>query len=477
MPSTTLAGELRRRIKDQRAIVSALTLGSTDASVSLATLEVTGGRLILTAVGGSTLRSLDVDLTSPMFDTIGKLYQQLHRAAGIAVQVCDGADMDHLSVDVEEFAPVDIRQQGTELKHHVFSDWELERVLEGAIRRHNPTFTLASVPPSEWELVLFLAQASISLQQSTDAVKRKGTTADTQTLLQIAEAFERSYEKDARRLRNVIQPPKEAPNGRIQEGDIVMGHVWRRSARNGFNAPMAVAQPPPVVYIQEPGDGDAEDTSIRVSWARSEDVHFHSYELWLDTQPDVHRQREAIVLSGLPTLDPSGAIEGGEIRPSTSKCVFRAFGASTNYSTVGFSTFIESYGQNITTFNVPKLEPDTDYYVRLYASNINYNSVASNVIKVRTRPLRTAFDPTTPVSVTSGPAGTVVTVTFDATKAAFTVACVLELGGKVVTPTILDSYHVTFQVPTFVQKETAKDLVVTSPTGLKSIVFNAFTVT
>lgn len=463
MPSTTLLSELRRRIRDTRRVVPSLTIATSDKTTSSALLELTNAMLIFTPTGGSVAKPFSLDLTSASYNTVGKVHQELQRMAGIVAILDQEADVEHESIDWEEFGPQDVTQVGFQLRHHVFSDWEAEQVIQGAIRRHNPTMSIQTLPPSEWELVLTLAMATIYRTQAGDTSKRKGTDAEVGELLQLASSFDDQYASDAKRLRNVIQSPKEAPNGKIQQGDVVLGHMYRKSMRNGFLAPMAAANPPPVPMIDVPEDWDPEDDNVRLRWQKSEDVYFHSYEMWMDRHPEVEREATSPVT--------------GAARPTTAYLVFRSSGASANYSSRGFSTYIEQYGQLITRFNVASLEPETDYYFRLYATDVNFNTVASGVVKIRTKPLRTRFLKPNTTSTTTGPAGTVVTVNFDPTRAAFTAQCGLEMEGKPLVATIVNPYQVTFVVPVFIQKTTPKQLVVISPTGLRDVLTQFFTVT
>lgn len=476
MPSTSLIAELRRRVGDVRHVRTALTISTTDAAVTAAVLEVTHGRLVFTPAGGTVL-PLDLDLAAPAYDSVGKLHAQLSRFPGLAVRLHQDADGDHLSLDLEEFGPVDIRTQGVDLRTRYFSDWELEQVLAGAVRRHNPTFTSATVPDAERELVLMLAQATVNRQKATDAIRRKGTDSETQVLLSIADSFERAYREDAERLRRVIQPPREAPEGRIQQGDVLVGSTWRRSLRTGRLTPVGAAPPPPPPLLFEPGDGDAEDDNVRLSWQRSEDPHFYAYELWRDVQPQVHRRRDGNLPSGVPA--------GGNdaIRASSSTLVLYSPGPSGGRWAGIYAGFVERQGQMVASFAAPDLEPETDYYFRLYVVDVNGAAVASQVVHARTRPLRVRFDPLASVSATVAAVGQTLTVNFDPTKGPFTAAsvsspgCELRLGDKVVAATIVTPYQVTFVVPSFTQTAAPKDLVVTSPTGLQDVKSQVVTVT
>lgn len=478
MPTVSLLSELRRRINDTRHIVPGLTIGTSETSTSASVLlEITDGTLIVSVTGTALVQPVSVDLTQKSYETIGALAGALSRVTGLITQIPMDADEEHLAADLEEFGPIEARGQAATIKHRYFSDWELDQILEGAVRRHNPGMTVSTIPSSEHELVLLLAQAEVNRRRVTNAAKRRGTDTDVNSLLAIAAQFESTYDSDLRRLSRAIEPVREAPEGRIEEGDIMLGKMWRKSARTGFLTPMGAAQPPPAPRLLDVLDGDEEDTNVRVRWQRSEDEHFHSYELWRDTQENVERQREATSAWGVPTFGSTLDSATGAPRASTAKLVFRAFGGSSNYTQQGFATFIESYGQLVTQFNSPELEPETDYFFRMYVTDQNMNTVGSRVVRYRTKPLRTRWHSTLKALPVSGPAGTVVTCEFDTARGVFTTAHKLFIGGKTVTPTIVDPYTVTFVVPSFLQTREAKDLTVESPTGLKDILFSYFTVT
>jgi hypothetical protein len=448
-----LIQELRRRIKDQQYAVSSLTIGISDSTVTSADLGLRNGMLTLTVTGGTSVRGFSVDLLSPDLDTVGKLREALQRFLGVVVQVDRDEDPTHLCADYEPFGDTRCYPQAVTLRHRVFSDYELEQILSEALKRHNPGYSLRTVPVAEEGLVLTLAEAVVFRRRAGDVSKRRGVEASVSDLLALANALDgpgSQYEQDARRLRNALGKVPDGPASRIGTGDVAVGYVWRRSARNGFKTPMAVAPPAEAPLLLESQDGDAEDTNVRVRWEKSQDLYFHSYELWMDVQPEVLPLRESILLSGLP-VPSSGAPDSnqGVDRLGTSKLVFRAFGASSNYSTVAFATFIESYGQNITQFNVPTLEPDTDYWFRLRTVDINFVGQLSNVVRIRTRSMRVMFDPTTPYTPSTGAVGSTVTVRFDSTKGVPDSLTKFSIGGKDVTLTFVSTYVATFVVPSF----------------------------
>lgn len=480
MSQTSLLAELRRRIKDVRYSHRAFGLAVTDTAVTSAITEITGHRLMVTVSGG-TAPSLDFDLTNPRYDTVGKLTQVLGRTAGYRCSIDEDVNLEQVSVDLEPFGPFDIKEVGLDFKHHLFSDSELEDFLRQAIQRHNPGFSLVNIPPQEQAFVLPLAQALICRAQAYDSSKRKGLDVEVSLLIQLADSFESQYRDDTSRLKRAIQSPKEANPNLMGEGDTVLGHLFRRSLRTGFNAPMGMNLPPDPAVLLEPDERDAEDESIRVTWQRNRDLDFYSYELWMDTRPDVQRIREGLIFTSTPFsfLSNDQSLRSASERVTTSQLVFRSFGANSNFDTTSFATFVEEFGQLIKSFIVGKLEPLTTYYFRLYIVDLNYETVGSNVVAVKTKALRVKFPPKTSAVVacspTYGPAGTTVTVNFDSTKGQFTTATQLLLGGKEVTATIVNPFKVTFVVPTFVNGG-GKDLTVVSTNQLIDVRHNVFTV-
>jgi len=469
-----------------------MTIAIEDSSgaVTNATAELTDGHLILSAPGSSAAH-VDLDLTNPRYDTIGGLYQTLSRARGFTAQMDKDANTLHPSIDIEPFPPLSIVSTGVELTHHVWSDQELYELLKGAVQRHNPSFDPESCPPQEFQFVLPLAQAMICRASAYDASKRRGLDKDVSSLIALADSFERQYADDVKRLSRAIQSPKEANPNTMDEGDVVQGTMYRRSLRTGFMSPLAASKAPSPIVLLDPDDQDIEDNNVRVVWERNKDQDFQEYELWMDTRPEVARSHEgSLVMAGQPTayLTSEATLHHGATRRTTSQMVFRSFGANSNSSRSSFATFVEEFGQLIRSFAVPRLESDTDYYFRLYVVNLNYGVGSSNVVHARTKALRARFisvygDPEnpavpsgTPLSVTSGPSGTVVNVTLDSTKGAYTTEHRFLFGGKTVTPVIVDPFHLTVTVPSF-QNLGPKDVTIISPTQLISVIHQGFTVT
>ena len=454
-----------------------MSIGIRDASVTSATAEITNGHLIITIAGGTT-NSLDFDLSNPRYDTIGGLYDAISRAGGYTANLAEDADRNHSSTDIAPFGPLNIQTVGCELVHHLFSDNELEDIARDATHRHNPSLSLATLPPQEWAFVFPLAHANILRTQAMDATKRRGLSEDVSSLLELARSYEEQYTADTQRLARAIQSPREANANIVDEGDVMLGTLFRRSGRTGFMSPLASVIPPDAAKLLDPNEHDIEDSNVRVVWERNKNFDFYSYELWMDTTPDVVRSRDGgLIPTGAPIsqLTTDDTRYEGAVRRTSSVMVFRSFGGNSNASRSSFATFVEEFGQMIRSFAVGNLESQSTYYFRLYVQNVNYDSIGSNVVKAVTRPLRARFIQYNALSLTSGKPGAVVTVTCDPTKGQFTSQHVFKIGGKVVATTILTPYTFSFVVPSF-ENYGPKDVVIVSPTKLLDVISYAFTV-
>ena len=342
-PTTSnLIDELRRRIRDTHPSVPALTIGVNAQGVGTALLEITQGHLIFTGSGGG-LRSFDLDLSSPLNATIGQLHDCIRRMPGMACVMNNHEDPGHLSMDLEAFGPRDVSIQGTQIRHRVFADQELVKILESALRRHNPSLTIYNVPAAEFELTLTLAQGMIAREMATDAAKRKNTSETVNDLLAIANSFEETYARDNRRLARVIQSPREGNANQTRQGDIMLGSLFRRSLRTGLMTPMAAALPVAPPNLAQPAEDDEEDDNVRVRWDRSPDPSLAGYELWMDTQPNVLRRaqearrgRGPLIENRTPALRESSSTFLGEVRGDT--CVPGSYGFSMvlGYRHIGF---------------------------------------------------------------------------------------------------------------------------------------------
>lgn len=465
MFSSSLVDELRRAIKDQQPILQSLNVSNSDSTATAVVLECTQKHLILTATGGTVIRSFDLDLTNPLVDTIGKLAANLARMAGVVAILDNDADPDHPSADIESFGPMNILVQAIPLRHRVFSDRDLHSILESAVLRHNPSMLVQTIPPGERGMVLQLAQSMVILRRATDASKRRGTSEAVADLLALAKYFEEQYVRDSRRLQRVIQSPQEPQGHRVGQGDILLGSLFRRSLRTGTMSPSAASIPPPPVVLCEPNDLDEADVNIRVRWERPTSTDSYSLELWRDSQPEVSRSLGSV---SEDTGFSATYSESSELRRTTSVMACRLNGP---WGIQAMSD--EDISRNSRV--VSELEPETDYYFRIFLSNVNGEFSRSNVVRFRTKPLRCRFRASSPLSATSAAATTVVTVNFDAAWGAFTTGHSMTLGEKTLTVTPVSGTQVTFVVPLF-QNKGRKQLVVRSPTGLTHVLPGDFEV-
>lgn len=470
MASSTLISELRRRIKDQHPSVHALTVGVTDSATTRAILEITSGRMVFVCAGGSA-RPFDISLHDALNGTVGRLHDQLQRMGGMVSSLDKDADPEHPAADLESFGPKDIRQQGIILRHRTFSDGELEKVLAGAVSRHNPSLNTHTLPQGEWELVFLLSQAAIARERAQDASKRKGTSESVADLLAIARDLESTYQNDFRRLNRVLQPARESSPNSVHQGDVMVGTLFRRSLRTGYLSPSSAALPPSALVLLEPDDLDDGDTEVRVRWGRSTEPSFLSCELWMDTQPEVVRQ------AGTPQI---GLVVDDDrevrFRETTSRLAGKWVGPNaTGIGGTMAGPVVENSGQLTGGLIVPGLEPETDYYFRIYVFNVNGEYAASEVVRHTTKPLRVRFSTTTPVTPSQSVGGVTLTFNFDGSAAgAFTTDHKIFVGGKEVVVTRVSGVRATAPAPTFVQKGT-KDIVVVSPTGLKHLIRDGYT--
>lgn len=471
MPDTSLVAEFRARARDVRASQRAFGLAVVDSTVTSAVVEITNGRLLVTVTGSPSCPSVDVSLSDPRYATIGDLLNALGRSPGYRVARDEGVNMGHASVDLDLQGPAECQGTGVDLFHHMFSDLELEAILRRAIQRHNPSLNLVTIPPQEVEFALQMAMAILHREQATDAVKRKGLDMGVGELLQLADSYERAYNEDTKRLKRAIQSPKEANPNTMREGDITLGTLSRRSLRTGYIAPVGANLPPDAPVLLDPSDLDQEDDNVRVQWQRNHNADFYSYELWMDTQPEVQRTKEGQLFAASPW---SSRPANSGARITTSKMVFRSLGP--NSSSAGYVTFITELGQAVKGFIVNGLEPENDYFFRLYVIDLNNESAASNVVRLRTVPMRAVLKENDFASSLYALPGTVVTLYMRSDRGTFTAQHRVFFGGQEVTATIVGPYEVTVVVPTFMHRETKKDLVVRSPTGLTSVMREVFQV-
>jgi hypothetical protein len=461
--TNSLIDKLRRRIKDDRPVHTAMRIVVSDPAITRAIAQVTDGNLFITMEGGG--EQVNFHLGEPRYSTIGRLHQSLMRVKGLTATLGEDAQDQHSTLDLYPVGPLDIRAEGTalELKHHLFSDIELDEILQNAVTRHNPSFDVSDIPENEEAFVLSLAHAEVCRRQAYDVTKRRSMETEAGDLLQIASAIEESYEKDVKRLARAIISPQEAAPNTMGSGDIVVGTQYRSSLRTGRRSPFGAQSGPTAPILLEPDEqGDLEDEQVRVRWLRNSDNDFYAYELWMDTRPEVTNHiNERAAQSIEPGYPSYYHYEGARI--GSSQRVFRLHGTG-------------RVGQGQREQFVSGLEPETTYYFRLFVMDAESSVASSQVVAYRTKALRTRFAQVNPASTYYGQYGDAITLNFDIKKGELTPDHHFYFGEKEVPIAIVNSFQGTVVVPAFSNVTRAKMLMIESPNGLRDVVPTGFRV-
>lgn len=474
---------LRARLSDDRPSRDAFQLFLDDSNATDATVEIRYG--VLSTVVFNSVRSEDLKLplSNLKYRNVGLLLKHLNAQSGYRAVQAEQYDPDHPSEDLVLVGFGDLKRGGVTFRHRRFADAELRDLLRQGIARHNMSYSLETVPANEHQFVLDLAQCEALRMLATNAVKRRGLDATVDSLIDLADSYERSYKESVRRQQRAVPVP-EIIDDTVGEGDVVQGELYRRSARTGFVAPMAANLPPERPTLYEPKDEDITDITVKLTWRRARDYDFYAMELWRDTTEDVKRTR-----TGIFSRNPSANTRNETIL-TTSKLVFQSFGASSNFDTAGFATFLEEFGQLITSFvdglenqnnvqgrlQAPPMEPNTVYYYKLYFVDLNYEILDSMSVRVKTKDLRALADATTPFDVSEGPiaGGTAVTMT----GVRFHEGMKVKIGDAFVNSlVVVNTTTATFTTPQKFNEQainTWHDLVVISKNGLEDIVYEAW---
>jgi hypothetical protein len=409
---------------------------------------------------------------------------------------------DHPSIDLQvEGGMIDISNNAAAtLRHRIFSNNELREYLIESINIHNPNYNVNTVPEAEHPYVLMRAKALAYKVMATDASRRRGLEGDADVFIKLAENLESQYDRDIRRQARIIPSPK-IDESKVGTGDAIRGTLVRSSLRTGYTAPYRASLPPEPPRLLTPSDDDVEDTTARVRWLQDPDPTFLFYELWRDTQGSVERSlagrldHAGVATPSLPIQTqydrPGTAVQVMGLTGNRSSPVFDGFffGTAAEQASTGLvkPVFIDGVIMNnpgsgsLSVLGQP-LEPESDYYYRLYAINRNGQVQQSNVLHVKTLPIRAKFlreangalDPSA-ISPVSGTISGGTTVTIKGTniiegthllisgkKAAEVTRSLTEL--VVTTPGLTNE--------SFVNKPL--DLVLVSPTGLKDLIKSGF---
>jgi hypothetical protein len=415
-----LISKLRSRLSDLRTGVTAFTLTVT-GSCRYAYTAIENGYLTVTLEQPQGISPVRFALSDTRINTVGRLIQTLDALEGYTLVADTAVVTGHPSTDLAVDGIPDAHAGPVPFRHHIFSDEELSDLLTEAITLHNPNYTsIATVPKSEWPYVLMKGQAAAYRVLAADTAKRKGLDTDAHTYLSLAHDMEEQYSRDHRRQERILPAPK-ADESKMGAGDVVNGMMFRRSLRAGYNASYRNSLPPQPPNLYDFADDDVEDTQIRVRFSQNREQSFSYYELWRDFQPNVERSISGRLTSsyGNGSTPPGGS--GGAALPintqysraATAKQVLGVSAGANRVSPVFdgffFWTAAELAGSNIVNcsfidgviFNNPgagtvdvlgePLEPDSDYYYRLFGINWNGEVTGSKVLKTHTKHQRAKF--------------------------------------------------------------------------------------
>ncbi len=472
----TLITQLRQRLQDDRWTCPAFVITCLDKHASSCLLEVSNGNLRTTVLGGSSNAvDLVVNLTTG-YPTVGKLLDFLKSTypAQYNVQAMQAVVEGHATIDLELMTNVDIARQPATIRTHRFSDIELEMLLRHGCYRHNPTYTVESLPTNEEYFVLTLAHIEGLRMQATDATKRRGLESDVQSLIALADAYERGYQADIKRIGKGIGPVKPPDEDSLGAGDVVLGEVSRLSLRSGAMGPGRANVGPQPIKIFDIDPLDVTDFAIGVRWQRSRHDHPYTIELWRDTQPNVRR-------SSNPSTNPTTSVRVWDSRAHYTSRAVDSWGT------------VDAVGELVTTFfdgmiipeasqpfptEFPALEPGTAYYYRLYLCDVNGEYSKSEVVSASTKTSRAllsrAGDALVPAT---GPRAGATAITINGSG--FVTGTTVTIGGKLATSiVIVSATQITAVTPATSQfAEANQDVVLQSPNGLKDVLLSGWTYT
>lgn len=501
--------ELRRRLQDDAASITAFTVSIT-AKCDSASLSVVNGFLDVNVLGGQNVASIHFPLDIPAYSTVGKLAEGIGKQRGYSVTLAtDTFRADHPSSDIvvrggsvevgrQVAGGVSSSSQGAGVSHHLFADDELRSLLEQATTLHNPSYTLGTCPSVERPLVVLKAAGLAYRQLAARAARAKnvgeGGGNGSESWLALARDMDGLYDSERAHNARTI-PLARADDSKLGSGDAVMCTATRRGGRFAHTSPVASAAPPTPPNLYVSGDDDVEDTKVRLTWSRSVEPDHSFFELWRDTRPQVERCTSGRLQVQMTT---PGALahESQYSRAGTSKQVF---GIYRNYAAHGeffFGTWMDIFGVsglNTTFYDgivvdgslAPDLsilgeplEPGSVYYYRLFAFNINRDSTPSAVLKVMTKAQRALFlrgadrqYAQTATVPNTGPLAGGTTVTVTGTN--FVPGTVLYVNGKAATEVSMTSTQLVVTTPGFTNadfKNRRLDLVLISPSGLMDVV-------
>ena len=326
-----LIGKLREQIMDVRYVYEALEVVCTESGLSAATLEIANETLYTHITGGVT-EDLVIPFESFQFDTLCKLSLAISGYSGYRSNLLHDASYQKKSTELQKINTIDINRTAAIIHTRLYSDGELERILENAVKAHDEAFTLTNLPKSEERLVFILAKVGVYRDLAGDVVKREKMDMEVDDLLRLARDWENAYYRQRKEQKERV--------GRYQdygdEGDLIVSTLQRPSLRTGRMAPLHGNRPPIKPVIHKPIILDSGD--IRIGWDRIRDEDFRKLILYRDTNPNV-------------TYEDSTEV-------CTSTDIKKLF-----------------YDDNPTTAG--------DYYYRLYVEDLHEEKTSSLVVMVR----------------------------------------------------------------------------------------------
>ncbi len=478
---------LRKRILDDTYTRPAFTLFLTEGIARSASIQIQHGYLRIELVNSSK-PDQNILLTGRGVDTLGGLAKFLDQP-GYCLKQTPNMHHDHPSLDLH-LDHGNLLKKGVVFTHRRFSDSELRECLQQAAVRHNMTYTVQSVPRNEYTFVVALASADVCRIQAQFAVKRRGLDMDSKELRELAKDYETSYDRDVKRQRRVI-PLARMKDSKVERGDVIVGSRYRRTLRTNYMAPVGTQEAPEEPLLFEPEEGDIQDNQVRLLWERVRDTDLSGLEIWRDTSENVQRSQ----LGNVTVADPASFPE--PVLATTSKLVYSARG-TTGDIRFGRSALVAyggPYGQTANQFidglendaeffqgtpldSLP-LDPETTYYYRLYAFDLNGLAVGSNTVQATTKVERAklsrdasgdALDPRI------GPIAGGTPITIKGTN--FHPHMRVKLGDKPVDNFVfVDTETVTAEVPQVKNPAIVQlpaDLVIISETGLVDAAFKVF---
>ncbi len=486
-----LVAQLRRRLKDERVGRTAFRVSCTDTAATDCMLSIDrAGKFTTTPLNARVAAALSYDLIGDAsVQTVRQLFEIINSKPGYTASLERDYEAGHPAADLQLISSASCLNNAVPLRHHIWSDDELEELVRRGAQRHNVRYTPSTVPVLEEVFVLALAEAEAYRDLAGDAAKRAGLDYTAEQLLELSNNLEVSYRADVARNARVLPVAKPLDEAEPGRGEIITSNSYRRNNRTGWMAPIGASLPPIAVELKV-DEVDIEDTRITLRWTRNRDMQFYAYELWRDTRPNVQRPDNVILVTDVPTVEHDNLK-----KQYTSVLAMRSAGPHSIAERVGTIAILsEQGGQTLNAFTdtgysasdprglgpatAPPLEPGATYYYKMFVVGLNDTITPSNEVCVTTKPQRPAFASTNSILPTSGAMGSTVTIT----GTGFVSGMIVTLNGKVCTGLVINSpTSASFVVPTFTNRNILNlrcTVVIQDPnTGLIDVLANGYMIT